>query len=94
SIDDFMKKGGVVAWGVVPTDGNALEREDLKSLKAQFHRYLQKLVGKGVDPQLLMTNSIITPACGAGTLNVDQAKRIYQLTAELARDWETNFSIK
>lgn len=91
SIDDFMKKGGVVAWGVVPTDGNALEREDLKSLKAQFHRYLQKLVGKGVDPQLLMTNSIITPACGAGTLNEDQAKRIYQLTAELARDWETNF---
>lgn len=90
-IQEFMKNGGVVAWGLVPTDGKALAGESLELLKIKLCRYLKELVEKGVDPRLLYTNSLITPACGTGTLNEDEAKRIYQLTAELARDWGSFF---
>ncbi len=86
-IQEFMEKGGVVAWGAVPTDKDALRGEDINSLKAKFQRYFYELVKKGVDPQLLLSNSLITPACGTGTLNEEEARRIYQLTAELSREW-------
>ncbi|HHV35556.1 MAG TPA: hypothetical protein GXX59_08260 [Syntrophomonadaceae bacterium] len=91
SIDDFIKDGGVVAWGVVPTDGKALREENIESLSTQFRKYITQLADKGVDPQLIYTQSLITPACGAGTLTTREAERIYQLTGELARNWERCF---
>lgn len=86
-IQKYLENDGVIAWGIVPTDGDALAKEDLETLKRRFNRLLKQLVEKGVNPRLLYENSMITPACGAGTLTEDQAKRIYQLTAELAKDW-------
>jgi hypothetical protein len=89
SIQKYLKNGGVVAWGIVPTDVEALAKEDLDTLKNKFYGFIKQLAGKGVDPRLLFENAMITPACGTGTLNEDQANRIYQLTADLARDWKS-----
>jgi hypothetical protein len=88
-LQSFMKKGGVVAWGAVPTDGDALVEEDLDSLSKRFFNLLVDLTGKGVAPDLLYSQSLITPSCGAGTLTESQALLIYQLTAELSQRWET-----
>lgn len=90
-IHEFLKNGGVVAWGVVPTDGMALAEENIESLSKQFRNYIKQLTDKGVDPQLIYTQSLITPACGAGTLTTNEAQSIYQLTAELARNWRSCF---
>jgi hypothetical protein len=86
-IQKHLENGGVIAWGLVPTDGEALAKEDLETLKSKFNGLLKQLAEKGVDPRLLYENSMITPACGTGTLNEDQAERIYQLTAQLAKAW-------
>lgn len=90
-VQGFLEKGGVIAWGIVPTDGKALSAEGVKSLLERMRRLLRELVGKGVDPRLLYSQSLVTPACGAGTLTETQAERIYHLTAGLARDWESIF---
>lgn len=91
SIQEFMKNGGVVAWGVVPTDGRALAEENIESLSKQIRKYIKHLTNKAIEPQLIYTQSIITPACGAGTLTTEEAKSIYQLTVELARNWRSCF---
>lgn len=87
-IQQFLEKGGVVAWGVVPTDRKSLQGEETDTLLARFLSLISQLVKKGVDRQLLYTQSIITPACGTGTLTEADAERIYQLTSSIAAEWK------
>lgn len=88
-IQQFLEQGGVIAWGMVPTDRKSLQVEDTDTLIARVVKLVSQLVKKGVDRQLLYAQSIITPACGAGTLTEDEAERIYQLTNFLAAEWRT-----
>ena len=88
-IQQFLEQGGVIAWGVVPTDKKSLQEEEADTLIARVVKLVSQLVKKGVDRQLLYAQSIITPACGAGTLTEDEAERIYQLTNFLAAEWRT-----
>ncbi|MGB4429625.1 MAG: hypothetical protein WBI48_08330, partial [Thermacetogeniaceae bacterium] len=88
-IQRFLEQGGGIAWGVVPTDSNSLQEEETDTLIARVARLVSQLVEKGVDRQLLYTQSIITPACGTGTLTEAEAERIYQLTNSLAAEWKT-----
>lgn len=87
-LNTFLKKGGVVAWGIVPTDGDALATEDDTSLQRCTLKFLRTLTAKGLDPVLLRDQALVTPACGTGTLTEPQAERIYELTAGLAASWD------
>lgn len=86
-LQDFLARGGVVAWGIIPTARDALAREDIGSLIERTKGMLRTLIGKGVDPWLLKSQSLLTPSCGAGTLTEPEAVRIYRLTADLAEKW-------
>jgi len=88
-IKRFLEQGGVIAWGVVPTDRKCLQEEDTDTLIDRVVSLVSQLVKKGVDRQLLYTQSIITPACGTGTLTEAEAERIYQLTNSIAAEWKT-----
>jgi hypothetical protein len=82
-LQQFIARGGVVAWGAVRTDGpiaNSVERpwRQLSDLWCQ-------LVDRGCDHQLLRQNSLITPECGLGTHTPAVVERIYRITAELGR---------
>lgn len=90
-LQKFLKRGGVVAWGIVPTAREALGLEDTSSLLKRTINIIRKLAEKGVELQLLRTQSLITPSCGAGTLTELEAERIYQLTSELSEKWEEIF---
>jgi hypothetical protein len=87
-LQNFLAGGGVVAWGIVPTSGEFLAGETENSLAERMQRLLAVLCDKGVAPDLLKSQSLLTPACGAGTLSVPEAERIYRLTAALSERWE------
>jgi len=77
----FLQDGGTIAWGVVPTDGpiiTSVERpwRDLSALWCQ-------LVGTGVDPVQLRTQSLVTPACGLGSHSPMVAQLIHRVVAEV-----------
>lgn len=84
-IDAFLKKGGIIAWGVVPTlDKNALEEANLDMLVDKFEEAIGYLTKKGIDKSLLIEQSMITPSCGAGSLSVELAQKAMNLTKELS----------
>jgi len=73
-IEKFLKKGGYIAWGIVPTlDKDALENATLESLTEIFENSKQYLLKKKLDEKLILNQSFITPSCGAGSLNVKGA---------------------
>jgi methionine synthase II (cobalamin-independent) len=85
AIRRFLDRGGLIAWGLVPTlSPEDLERETAGSLFAQWLSKSAQVAALGIDRQRLTAQSLITPACGMGTLSVDLALKALSLTRDLA----------
>jgi methionine synthase II (cobalamin-independent) len=85
AIRRFLERGGLIAWGLVPTLSPAdLERETAESLLAQWEAKSARVAALGIDRERLMAQSLITPACGMGTLSVELAMKALRLTRELS----------
>jgi len=84
-IDEFLKRGGVLSWGIVPTNQNAWG-ETPQSLKQRLAANMQELIRRGVDATRLRRQSMLTPSCGTGTLSVELAEHVYALLGELERE--------
>lgn len=79
----FLEKGGILAWGIVPTS-EALLGEDAQSLVKRLKKGMEDLSKKGIDP-ILLERAILTPSCGMASLSIPLAERVCQLTAEVSR---------
>lgn len=86
----FLDRGGYLAWGLVPTSPTA-PPEKLESLWAKFTQQVGELVGRGLDRERLLAQSLLTPACGLGYLAPEQAQQALMNLSTLsqrARDWQ------
>lgn len=86
----FLERGGMIAWGIVPTSKEAL-RETTESLVERLHAAMNHLVRKGIPFEKILAASLITPACGTGTLRPDLAERIFTLTAEVSAEMRRRY---
>jgi hypothetical protein len=79
----FLSDGGIIAWGVTPTDG------PIPSTSERQWRALSdlwcSLVQRGCDPVLLRRQSIVTPQCGLAMHSVSVARRIARLTGDVGK---------
>lgn len=80
----FLNRGGVLAWGIVPTVEEEIAQATAESLVARLDAAMGLLVKKGVDRDLLYERALITPACGLGTVSVAAAERAFQLTRQVS----------
>ncbi|MFH1131230.1 MAG: hypothetical protein V1754_07835 [Pseudomonadota bacterium] len=83
AVDRHLKKGGMLAWGVVPTS-TAIREHNVDTLVSHFEKMMDNLASKGVDKQLIVEQALITPACGTGTMEPNDAKKVFELTAALS----------
>lgn len=84
-IAEYLRKDGLIAWGIVPTlDKEALSNATLESLTDKFHEATNYLINKGLDRDLLISHSMVTPSCGAGSLDETLAERAMGLTKALS----------
>ncbi|TET49654.1 MAG: methionine synthase [Anaerolineales bacterium] len=89
----FLDRGGVLAWGVVPSSGDATETITLEEARNVFEKALVLFERKGFDRDQLLAQSLITPACGTGTLSVPVAERILSLTRRLSDSVREEYSL-
>jgi methionine synthase II (cobalamin-independent) len=81
----FIAAGGIVAWGIVPTgDPEEIDRENVALLFERLHSYFATLEVVGVSRQRLQQQSLITPSCGMGSLDVTRVHHILELTRGLS----------
>ena len=86
SLKDFLDRGGVISWGIVPTYTELLERETIDSLMDLLEGFWEDLVAKGVDRERLLHQSLLAPAT-CNLLNPDKEKtieRAFELLKELS----------
>ncbi len=76
----FLDRGGVLAWGIVPTVEEQIASESVESLVARLDAAIHLLVKKGLDREQLYAQALVTPACGLGTVSLAAAERAFALT--------------
>jgi hypothetical protein len=91
-IKKFLNREGVVAWGVVPT-AEYRASISLDEIKKRFTMCLNNLASRGIDTDMLLRHSLITPSCGTGLMREADATRVHNLTAELSADLPSPGSI-
>jgi len=79
----FLERGGILAWGIVPTS-EVILKEDAQSLVKRFKEGVETFSKRGID-QALLQRAIITPSCGTASLSIPLAERVCQLTAEVSK---------
>lgn len=85
-LGEFLEKGGIVAWGVVPTRREALSAEDALGVVKRLEGIWERLLREGIREEFLR-QALITPSCGTGTLAVEEAERVYRLLKEVRGLW-------
>jgi len=89
-IQNFLQREGILAWGIVPTS-EKVSTYNADQLAQMLNGHIDTLVGKGVNRNALLTQAMITPSCGVGTLTIDTANNVYSLTQELSAKYQQNF---
>jgi methionine synthase II (cobalamin-independent) len=79
----FVKEGGTVAWGIIPTSSFS-GNESVEGLSSKLKEGFDRVHKWGMDPEMLAERSILTPACGMGTMNTEAAEQALALLSHLS----------
>jgi methionine synthase II (cobalamin-independent) len=91
----FLEKGNIVAWGLVPTlEPDDIEKEETGSLLEGWEERAAALEKLGIDRHRIMTQSLITPACGTGSLSVEHAEKVLRMTREVSDALRENHGLR
>jgi hypothetical protein len=84
-VDTFLKRGSIIAWGGVPTSRvEEIEQESVQSLTGMFKRQMATFTSPTRDMAALLSQTLITPSCGTGSIPPDAAQKVLSLTRETA----------
>jgi hypothetical protein len=84
SIKRFLDRGGVLAWGIVPTNFEPFEAESINSLESRLTGIWNVLANKGIDREYLISKSLVSPATCC-LVNPDGEKTVEDAFALLAK---------
>jgi methionine synthase II (cobalamin-independent) len=79
----FIKAGGYIAWGIVPTFDFTWE-ESVEALYSILDKGLTRVYEFGLDPETITARSILTPQCGMGTMDPPSSDRVLELLSMLS----------
>jgi hypothetical protein len=77
----FLKKGGYLAWGIVPTT-EVIRDENTASIKKRFDDSVEQS-SKSLPRDLLLSQILLTPSCGTGSRSIEETTKIFKILTEL-----------
>lgn len=83
NISDFLEKGGFIAWGIIPTS-KAIDEENVDSLIEKLEKQWNYLGKRGIQRELILAQSFITPSCGLGNIDIEKAEKAMQMCSQVS----------
>ncbi|HBF43174.1 MAG TPA: hypothetical protein DDW42_05990 [Desulfobacteraceae bacterium] len=83
-ITRFIKGGGTVAWGILPTSGST-GNESVEGLSLRLKEGLDRIHKWGIDIDMIAERSMLTPSCGMGTMPVKTAQKGLNILSMLSQ---------
>ncbi len=90
AVKTHLERGGMLAWGVVPTSKAILE-QTVDSMVGHFEKMINNLASKGVDKQLIVEQSVVTPSCGTGSMEPADAEKVFEMTGLLSKAMKSKY---
>ncbi len=75
AIGKFLERGGVIVWGLAPTQTEDFDKESAAGLIRRLDRVWSALAAKGVDRDFLLSRSLLSPATCC-LVNPDREKTV------------------
>jgi hypothetical protein len=95
-IEAFLKKGGILAWGIIPSsfpNTEQVSKENVDSLTKRLEEKVQLLVDKGIDKELLIRSALITPNCGTASMSTELAEKAIKLAKAVSETLREKYSL-
>jgi hypothetical protein len=95
SIRRFLDRGGSLVWGMVPSHTEHFEKEDIYSLEGRLEDIWDALGRKGIDKELLLSRSMLSPAtcCLVNPDGEKTVEKAFQRVKELSRHLRDKYRI-
>lgn len=95
SIKRFLDRGGVIVWGIVPTNFEPFEIENINTLEARLTEVWNLLANKGIDREFLISRSLISPAtcCLVNPDGEKTVEKAFGVVKELSRRLQDRYGI-
>lgn len=85
SLTNFIQQERILAWGIVPTsDPSKIKAETPDSLTDKLRSQINRIEGFGIQRDQILAQSLVTPACGTGSLTVDLTRKVLEMTREVS----------
>jgi hypothetical protein len=86
AVASFIERGGILGWGMVPVDPDALAQEHADLLAQRFDRAVDYLTAaSGLDQGRILNASLITSSGSLAYLSVESAGHALRMCAAVSR---------
>ncbi len=91
SIKKFLERGGFLVWGIVPTNFEPFEAENVDSLEKRLEEIWNILGKRSIDLEFLLSRSLLSPATCClvnpdGEKTVEEAFKVINLLSRRLRE--------
>jgi hypothetical protein len=95
SIKRFLDRSGVIVWGIVPTNFEPFEAENINTLETRLTEVWNFLSNKGIDREFLISRSLISPAtcCLVNPDGEKTVEKAFRVVKELSRRLQERFGL-
>lgn len=84
-VKSFLRRGGTIAWGIVPNDEEALAKESVLSLRDRLQEAMAFFTRDGIRFKQLVEQGLLTPSCGLAYLSPEASSLALELLSELSK---------
>jgi methionine synthase II (cobalamin-independent) len=90
-IKKFLGRGGCIAWGIVPNNPEALNRESAASLKDRLEEAMAPFTRNGLSIKDIARHSLLTPSCTLMPLGEEGAEKALEVLADLSAEMRKRY---
>jgi hypothetical protein len=90
SITELLARGGYLAFGIAPSSPE-VQQTDADKLLAHYESLLEGMKAAGIDRDRVLERTILTSSCGTGSLEKQDASRVFSLLGELEPVWKARY---
>ena len=91
AVKAHLAKGGLLAWGVVPTS-TKIREQSVESLCNQLEKVMDHLASKGVDKKVICEQAVVTPSCGTGSMDPADAEKVFETLAGVSKAMKAKYN--
>jgi methionine synthase II (cobalamin-independent) len=93
-LKNFLMNGGILGWGIVPSEEEYIKVETTSSLIASLEEKIELLIKEGIPEEFLIKNSFLSQSCGLASISEELAEKALKLTGDLSFEMKKRFNSK